>query len=57
MMSGQLPKTCGCEGWIDLEPGYSIVRMTMNDNNLVVFVEDAQDERKLVKYTLKIPEQ
>ncbi|MEM7132232.1 MAG: sulfatase-like hydrolase/transferase [Chloroflexota bacterium] len=22
MMSGQLPKTCGCEGWIDLEPGY-----------------------------------
>jgi choline-sulfatase len=22
MMSGQLPKTCGCEGWIDLQPGY-----------------------------------
>ena len=22
MMSGQLPKTCNCEGWIDLEPGY-----------------------------------
>ncbi len=22
MMSGQLPKTCGCEGWVDLEPGY-----------------------------------
>ena len=22
MMSGQLPKTCGCEGWLDLEPGY-----------------------------------
>jgi len=22
MMSGQLPKTCKCEGWIDLEPGY-----------------------------------
>jgi choline-sulfatase len=22
MMAGQLPKTCGCEGWIDLEPGY-----------------------------------
>jgi len=22
MMSGQLPKTCACEGWIDLEPGY-----------------------------------
>ena len=22
MMSGQLPKTCGCEGWIDLKPGY-----------------------------------
>jgi choline-sulfatase len=21
MMSGQLPKTCGCEGWIDLPPG------------------------------------
>ncbi len=23
MMSGQLPKTCGCEGWIDLKPGYN----------------------------------
>jgi choline-sulfatase len=22
LMSGQLPKTCGCEGWIDLTPGY-----------------------------------
>ncbi len=22
MMSGQLPKTCKCEGWIDLETGY-----------------------------------
>ncbi len=22
LMSGQLPKTCGCEGWIDLRPGY-----------------------------------
>ncbi len=22
LMSGQLPKTCKCEGWIDLEPGY-----------------------------------
>ncbi len=22
MMSGQLPKTCGCEGWIDLKPGH-----------------------------------
>lgn len=22
MMAGQLPKTCGCEGWIDLKPGY-----------------------------------
>ncbi len=22
MMSGQLPKTCGCEGWIDLRTGY-----------------------------------
>ncbi len=22
MMAGQLPKTCSCEGWIDLEPGY-----------------------------------
>ncbi len=22
MMAGQLPKTCGCEGWIDLEPGH-----------------------------------
>ena len=22
MMSGQLPKTCNCEGWIDLQPGY-----------------------------------
>ena len=22
MMAGQLPKTCHCEGWIDLEPGY-----------------------------------
>lgn len=22
MMSGQLPKTCKCEGWIDLKPGY-----------------------------------
>ena len=21
-MSGQLPKTCGCEGWVDLAPGY-----------------------------------
>lgn len=22
MMAGQLPKTCGCEGWVDLKPGY-----------------------------------
>jgi choline-sulfatase len=22
LMSGQLPKTCGCEGWVDLAPGY-----------------------------------
>ncbi len=22
MMSGRLPKTCGCEGWVDLEPRY-----------------------------------
>jgi choline-sulfatase len=22
MMAGQLPKTCRCEGWVDLEPGY-----------------------------------
>jgi choline-sulfatase len=22
MMAGQLPKTCNCEGWIDLAPGY-----------------------------------
>ena len=22
LMSGQLPKTCNCEGWIDLAPGY-----------------------------------
>jgi choline-sulfatase len=22
LMAGQLPKTCGCEGWIDLKPGY-----------------------------------
>ncbi|MBT3378366.1 MAG: sulfatase-like hydrolase/transferase [Lentisphaerae bacterium] len=22
MMAGQLPKTCGCEGWTDLKPGY-----------------------------------
>ncbi len=22
MMAGQLPKTCQCEGWIDLNPGY-----------------------------------
>jgi choline-sulfatase len=22
LMAGQLPKTCKCEGWIDLEPGY-----------------------------------
>jgi arylsulfatase A-like enzyme len=22
MMAGQLPKTGGCEGWFDLEPGY-----------------------------------
>jgi len=22
MMSGQLPKTCACEGWIDLKPGH-----------------------------------
>ena len=22
MMAGQLPKTCGCEGWVDLSPGY-----------------------------------
>lgn len=22
MMAGQLPKTCNCEGWIDLKPGY-----------------------------------
>jgi choline-sulfatase len=23
LMAGQLPKTCGCEGWIDLKPGYT----------------------------------
>ncbi len=22
MMAGQLPKTCECEGWVDLKPGY-----------------------------------
>ncbi|MBT3602300.1 MAG: sulfatase-like hydrolase/transferase [Candidatus Latescibacteria bacterium] len=22
LLSGQLPKTCGCEGWHDLQPGY-----------------------------------
>ena len=22
LMAGQLPKTCGCEGWFDLRPGY-----------------------------------
>ncbi len=22
LTSGQLPKTCGCEGWVDLQPGY-----------------------------------
>ena len=22
LMAGQLPKTCGCEGWVDLAPGY-----------------------------------
>jgi choline-sulfatase len=22
LMSGQLPKTCGCEGWMDLKPGH-----------------------------------
>ncbi len=22
LMSGQLPKTCGCEGWLDLQPNY-----------------------------------
>lgn len=22
LASGQLPKTCGCEGWVDLTPGY-----------------------------------
>ena len=22
LASGQLPKTCGCEGWTDLQPGY-----------------------------------
>ena len=22
MMAGQLPKTCGCEGWVDLQPNY-----------------------------------
>jgi len=22
LMAGQLPRTCGCEGWIDLKPGY-----------------------------------
>jgi choline-sulfatase len=23
LMSGQLPKTCNCQGWIDLKPGYN----------------------------------
>lgn len=22
LMAGQLPETCGCEGWVDLKPGY-----------------------------------
>jgi len=42
-------------GMINLEPDCTIVRMTMNNKNLVVFIEDPEGERKLVKYILNIP--
>lgn len=42
-------------GLIDLEPGCSIIRMIMKGKDLVVFIEDSEGERKLVKYTLDIP--
>lgn len=43
--------------FINLEPGSEFVRMTISNKDMVVFTEDSEGERKLVKYTLNIPEQ
>ena len=43
-------------GVINLESDCAIIRLIMNDKNLAAFVEDSEGERKLVKYTIKIPE-
>jgi hypothetical protein len=42
-------------GSIDLDPGCSIIKMTINDRNLAAFVEDKEGERRLTKYTLNLP--
>jgi hypothetical protein len=42
-------------GVINLEPDCSILRMAVNDTDLAAFIEDSDGERKLVKYTLKLP--
>jgi len=43
-------------GHIDLEPGCFWNKMAMKDHHLVVFIEDRDGEKKLVAYTLNLPE-
>jgi hypothetical protein len=43
-------------GLINLESECTIVRLAMYNEDLVVFVEDSEGERKMVKYTINIPD-
>jgi len=43
-------------GSIRIDPEYSILQLALRNGNLVVFVEDLDGERKLVKYTLNMPD-
>ena len=43
--------------YLTLDPGFTFVRMAISNRDMVVFIEDSEGERKLVKYTLNIPEQ
>jgi len=43
-------------GNIRVDPEYAILQLALREENLVVFVEDPDGERMLVKYALNIPE-
>ena len=36
LAAGQYPKTCGCEGWIDLEPGYRTIPRELGHEAIAV---------------------